>query len=175
MRELLRLRERRRLINRVRLHVRSCVRLRVRPCVRLGVRLCVRLHVREIGRRRKFRCEHRRDRPRAIEVLRRGTFARSHVLKAPHLWPLPGLGKIVAILPRRPPISAHDNARLVIPDDERLDARAIRVRTVTRSRTSSGNVGGTRHRRTHHPNCNCRNRASTHRNNSSSSKWILSI
>ncbi len=118
---------------------RELFRLRERGRAIHSVRLPVALHVRLIGRRREFRREYRRDRPRAIEVPRRGTLACRHMFEAAHFWPLAGFRKIVAVLPGRPPIRAHDNARLVIVDDERLDARAIRVQTVARDRASRGN------------------------------------
>src|SRR6185312_10146530 len=134
------------------------------------VRLRVRLHVRLIGWRREFRCEHRRNRPRAVEGLGRGTLACRHAFVAANFWPLAGFREIVPVLPRSPPIRAHDNARLVVVDNERLDARAVRIRTIARARAARGNIGGTRG-----PHCNRSNCASTHRHNSSSSKWILSI
>src|SRR4029079_10839593 len=125
------------------------------------------------------RCEYRRNRPGAIEVLRRGTLAYGHALEAADLWPLSGCGKIGTVLPRRPPIRAHDDARLVVVDDERLDARAICVRSGVSDRAASGDVSGRRCNGTRGPDGSgrdkCSNRASTHRHNSSSSKWIWSI
>src|SRR5689334_5399560 len=97
------------------------------------------------------------------------------MLEAAHLWPLPGLREVVPVLPGRPPVRAHDDSRLVVPHDERLDARTIGVGSVAGGRAARRRIGGTRGDGTHGPDCNgpdCKNsnRASTHRHGSRSLK-----